>query len=377
MKLYEIEYESIPSVVLQLYVILVTYSFSSKQDEDQLLTLMASIGVTVISVSYSIFKLFDKNAKHYKYSRQSTKSLIQLTMPQFETLAKSADSMLMGARGLQLTDANAANAVSIPSETPSHGKWDKSLDLMGSIDSNVSVDKAFTYSPSMKSVSSVGSVYPIHSSVEKEYSLLFRFVIYLFLVSDFYCRVLPLTYFWYVIRIEWRYFEYNNFDTNSWNFAILIILISVHLVMIVSLIIYETFIVEWMRKPGFKQTNHVKRHIFVSIFSSIVNLLLVLPLRRFVQKNFLQRYDFNHVCMLVCVLQLIGFNLYMYRFTIGAVWRSFFNIVWHAILLILCVFVVNREKYILWALHYAFWVCVFVNMTCLAHIFRELTKSNV
>ena len=62
LKIYEIGLESIPTMILQIYVALVTpFSDNFDATSDSTVTLLASIGITFISISYSIFRMFDKH----------------------------------------------------------------------------------------------------------------------------------------------------------------------------------------------------------------------------------------------------------------------------------------------------------------------------
>ena len=63
LKIYEIGLESISTMILQICVALVI-QFSDNYDpnEDSMITLVASIGITIVSISYSIFRLFDKHS---------------------------------------------------------------------------------------------------------------------------------------------------------------------------------------------------------------------------------------------------------------------------------------------------------------------------
>ena len=118
------------------------------------------------------------------------------------------------------------------------------------------------------------------------YSKWTKCIVYLFLLSDIYTRSWPTVFFFYLLKQCVYIFDINGF---------MVIIASLIVVYAILTIIYEYWMLRWIKLNEHKSTYENElliriQETFISFFSSIVNILFLFSLRKFKQKNSFPRY---------------------------------------------------------------------------------------
>ena len=257
LKLYQMGLESLPSLCLQLYIGLVSDMSS--------LTLFASILISFVSLSFSIFRIFHKVAVKHLFDKKIT---IQINI----------------------------NDENIPADADNENNGQKT---------NVKVIDAM-------------------KTLTVKYSRTSYVVMYMLLLSDLYTRTFPFVFVLFLIRKILSNFGIDlliNIKKAVVSLIVLIALILIFVLMIVFTGVYEYITTNWMiMKQQVQQQfvelkspieiiedNHIhgsvnnendsknnvhkvtKMQYIVSYFSCLFHLIFVLPLQRFDQKYTFQR----------------------------------------------------------------------------------------
>ena len=203
-------------------------------------------------------------------------------------------------------------------------------------------------------------------SKKKEYSLWYKIIIYAFLCSDFYVRSFLISFNFYVIHV----FVIVAIESESqFNIIATILFFILFVLFLLILSLFESYSLKFMRKSEYNGWNDIKSVIFISLFSSLINVLFVLPLKRFDIKNEMSKFN-AEIILRYCI-----------------------NLVWQSIILILLnidsrnnIFFLGNytaidegdidiSVFINWSLHYACWGCVVVNFMCLFLINCEFNEN--
>ena len=181
------------------------------------------------------------------------------------------------------------------------------------------------------------------------YDKKFKFLIFIYLLSDFYCRLMPTVL---IFLINSMNINITGEDDEIGGGII------VAVIMMTSLIIFESFSLKWMRKDEYKKWNDIVEHILVSLFSSVINLLLTLPLRQFIQKNQIERFLVQNVVRLIINIIWTVIVVILYIETLSDIENSNQSIIdtpieilfWlFAVCSVVCfVCVVQLYKYLFW-----------------------------
>ena len=339
LKIYEICFESIPSVILQLYVALTEVFIISNQESNtkSSLTLLASIIITIGSMSFSIWRVFASNAARHNRSmktkihvpdvqqnetRQSVTSLelivpspsmvastncgTQLKSMELHVSSNSIQNMIGGIASkdelnntINNINQNINDSVDINhKEVDNFNDVDKDNETEIVYASDIDTDSQRHQSHRInkkqkiqveQKLNCVSSNLANSSSNSKvvTYSKLSYGVIYLLLFCDFYVRSFPFVFAVFVTR-ETR--------ENGTNYIVHYLISTIVTVMILTTLTYQYVLLLWIKNDRYY--DEYKESIgtrmmdtFVSYFTCLLNLLYVLLPNNFNKKNSFARYD--------------------------------------------------------------------------------------
>ena len=383
MKIDEIEYESIPTVALQLYVALANYYLF---DNKQSLSLVASIAITLVSMTFSIWKVFYNNAQNYKFSKNRISSKnskqtmsIDTSISDIARTRKKVNDKHFGNKKLGVTSMSPSGCstptaqtlsittpakivytkdddqnddeVNIIGDVNTHVHFDDIMtsnelnlvemmkfgdnDLLSNVDENNQYNNEEIVAQDVTSVCKIDlrddittddeheheNIYSKSDSINrtshsrsatqisstnlnnmqqekkaKNYGKVLKLMIFCYLYFDFYCRSFVLLYSGYLVRVFWDSAQHDESPLHQW-----IIIIGIGLLMLLSLIAFEIYFLHKMQKSNKPNWDHVCRHLLVSLFSNIINLLFVLPLKKMKQKHDIHGYVISSYLLLFFV----------------------------------------------------------------------------
>ena len=254
LKVYELCLESIPSVILQLYIVLVqAFIIADNKGNFAFLTLMASIIITMLSVSFSIWRVFASNT------------------PQNNNDDK--------------TDQNSPDEIQLipkdDSSTPSPAQ------------TNITRDGAYARADSDDDQKDTDREKSERETKQVTYSKFLLFVIYVLICCDLYIRGFPFIFGAFVVRLALE-------DNHESSDNLLWIYIAVMLIGVIVIGIYEYKMLKVIKQDKCEKTNGCTRiqQTFMSYFTCLLSLLSTLPLKRFRQKNNFNMYA--HDAAIVC-----------------------------------------------------------------------------
>ena len=254
MKINEIQFESMPSVCLQLYVILTQYYISNKSINYTVASIV-SLCVSALSMTFSIWLVFKSNVKNYKYTKQG-----------------------QGARDGDHTVTSDLQGIELTIATPS-----KSQDRYPSSPKSIQ-------SISSRSRSSPRGITVNHNTemTGYEYSSFFQCIVFGYVFCDFYCRGFQLVLIFFVNKMALQH--------NAVSSINVLTIISMTSVMVTVYVVYDIASLRMIRNQKHKINGWVSMEMlqltFVSLLSNVVNLLFTLPLKTIVQKNNAKRHVF-------------------------------------------------------------------------------------
>ena len=272
LKIYELCLESIPTVVFQLYTALIqTFVIPNDNTQVTLLTLIASIAITILSVSFSIWRVFASNTPTKKKQKK-----------QKQNLSKCNNCKCIQEKFKQEIDTDTDTTHDRDVNCPNHKPCIDALEIE-------TKSKIKMYSKSM------------------------LFVIYVLICCDLYIRSFPLIFGSFVIRTALQNTDSVNMDGN-FNYFLLISSIVMAIGVIV-IGIYEYTMLLVIKRNEYKRMNKFTRlmETFISLFTSLLSLLLTLPLKHFFQKNHFQRYLLFFVvcCLLFLMITIITLDMHL------------------------------------------------------------------
>ena len=352
LKIYEIGLESIPTMILQIYVALVIpFSDNYDPNQDSTITLLASIGITFISISYAVFRLFNKHVPKNQNKDQNSKMPVTASQVFNLVLSTAASNSANTTNPTHaepsmneniniepdFMSASTSNKCEPTQSTCPHTPTTKARSNISSIDliseqnleihciddnhdSNVHVPARGALTPDSSAIGNIESnkqVEPSRVSIGDDevvidsndnkmgstnidlqvdmYSKWTKFVVYLFLLSDMYVRGWSTIFFLFLLRQ--CIYVYNILDdeekTGLLGFTALIAVLSG--VYFYLTCIFEYCMLEWIKLDKYKSVyqNQLSIRIqetFIAFFSSIVNLLVMFSLKKFERKNSFSRY---------------------------------------------------------------------------------------
>ena len=233
LKLYQLCFDGLPTMCLQLYIALVSETSS--------LALVASIAITFASITFTIFRIFHKNSAKHSFNKTRT--------------------FKVNADDCNLDNRNVINAI---------------------------------------------------STVPMKYSRISQTIMCLFLLTDVCIRTFPFVFATFMIRTIVVSIGIHSFVKPLHAlrvFVIFVLLAFIWFIMIIITIMFECIMLRWMVNTKEKSKSMIKRYyVFASCFSSLFNVIFVLPLKRFDQKYSFQRCVF---CLCLCVFdQSTSFELH-------------------------------------------------------------------
>ena len=218
-------------------------------------------------------------------------------------------------------------------------------------------------------------------TITVRYSQKRQMAIYLLILSDTYIRAFPSILVLYMIRIV-----FGSVGIDS----VFLGLCGTGIVMFLSTIVFEYFTLTWMliiRKNNLKKIS--KQDVLMASFSCLLILIFVLPLERFDQRYYFCRYvchivyDFYtlYTYLLTLIVLFYKYICVMNRFNVETALRIFHSFIWHLILCVvwICVIADHNEPiwYLqpIWYLHFWFWFCIMLNLSCL-HQIQEFNNND-
>ena len=288
LKIYELCLESIPSVILQLYIALVqAFIIAETNGNSSLLTLVASIIVTINSASFSIWRIFASNAHSNDDDDTSRRASIVHPISNKPNVS-SVELECMNDK---------SSRGGIINEDASDQKRLMERDDSTSTHSTTSVAEANANTISDGSAndekkSEINSTDTNESAREikqAKYSKFSLFIIYVLICSDLYIRSFPFIFGTFVIRLALEH-KHGHYSSENWLY--MWICIAVMVVGVVVIGIYEYTMLMVIKKDKYKTTNGWTRiqQSFMSYFTCLLSLLFTLPLKHFHQKNIFDKY---------------------------------------------------------------------------------------
>ena len=325
--MYEMQYESLPSVGLTIYVILVRLTDSNyNAGESSSTALHASILTSLMSITYSTLRIFIKNitkntfamAEHTNEEKKDkeTKTKMRLTLEKIRSRStidskfasemhidtpensKQLSNTMNSTQVVELvvnnnlnntsnTDNNDNSFVSFsPQLKNDHDGaiiYDEKCDIDDNVlDDNISVDQlqwnnidVINAHSNSKTITSIDDIKQFKYFFKFENLHFAYFILYSYMLTDFYCRVFPNLILFCLLRTI----------ISSDIFLYLLITMSIVLIFLIEYILSK-----WIR-IRIDKNNHdhderkdILYYLFVLYFSSLVNVLFSLPMKRFSSK---------------------------------------------------------------------------------------------
>ena len=350
-KLYEVQYESIPSVGLTIYVILVRLTDESVAKSTST-ALQASIITSLMSITYSTLRIFIKNIN------KNTFAIIETNINNDKIAKKKKKKKKLELNKIRcLSSIERKFASQMHTDTPENSTQlqpqnttTQSVELVvknlnnggiGSDNDNKNDDDNFVhFSPStMNDISDTSIIFDekcnsdtdhdniivddvkwsssdsVNARAKLEYFFKFEnlffvyFILYFFVLTDFYCRVFPNLILFCLFR------------SIDFSYLILCLLITMSILTIFAM---EYILSKWIRIHNANDNdrdsnlnindndndNHdntddknknkdVLYYLFVLYFSSLVNVLFSLPMKRFNLKIDLKKFLFAQMIRLL------------------------------------------------------------------------------
>ena len=181
LKIYEISLESIPTIILQIYVGMVSsyvdeFEDNTNDGKNSTISLEASIGVTFMLLAFSIWRIFAQNSKHHTFSSKSQ------SVSSSPTCATTTHIKSQSPIELQIEDNN--NSQQIENDTKNNNEKQKSAPIDDSKINNVDNDNQLFYSK------------------------FDQFMIFLLIFCDFYIRSFSLIFPLFMIRYVFETYTY-------------------------------------------------------------------------------------------------------------------------------------------------------------------------
>ena len=291
LKIYEICLESVPSVMLQLYVALVESFIIITSDEKfstkTSLGLLASMGITIVSMSLSLWRLFFSSAPNQKFKltinsnrvSQKIKRISQNIVNDENSRAHSPSHARIAPKVSDsidnINDHDRETKTDHDSINDDHDYKDSDIDVIYSLQMDSSEwKKSDEVIENNRQTSQDESVHVSDVTVnDVEYSFFLQFIVYLLFLFDLYIRSFPFIFAIFVIRLT--------YDQR---------LTFIAIVMIITIGIFEYISVFWMKNKEYMNEYQNKmdawfRDAFISYFTCLLNVLFTLPLKRFHRKN--------------------------------------------------------------------------------------------
>ena len=261
LKIYEICFESIPTMVFQLYI-----GLSYVDTNGLSLTLGASIGITFIHVSFTIWKIIRKYSAHSK-KHSHTVNPSQTKPPAKPTTKPTLDP----AKGVQ-ADVDAIQDIKI----------------YGDIDD---CDNAHV-------IDELSMVIDDTKDTKYAFNKFSHVVLYAFLWCDLYIRCFPFIFIFVLIRLLYQQLLTIESDSRSFSNTIYFdfaVVLVIFIFMIVTTGTLEYKMLKWMKKSEYIHQYEAKKSLrmqetYISYYSCFLNVLFVLPLKQLDQKNIFRRY---------------------------------------------------------------------------------------
>ena len=337
--MYEIQYESLPSVGLTIYVILVTLT-DSNIGESTSTALHASILTSLMSISYSSLRIFIKNitkdtfavVKSVHGDKNISNSMEKIIRSRFASIDHTFASQMHLDTPQNSKQSDEVENTSTPSmelvvenDRKDNNFAHFSQSMIDINDTNIIYDEKcnidsdtvdqFKWSGS----DAVNSNCDKNANKNNEKQLQFEYfcyfenlhfvyaILYCFMLTDFYCRVFP------------NLILFCLFESMVSSYQILSLLIALDIVIIFAI---EFVLSKRIRKYtqvednsnsnshigdhdsryeynyNYNQTKDVLYYLFVLYFSSLVNLLFSLPTKRFSLKIDFKRFIFAQMVRL-------------------------------------------------------------------------------
>ena len=250
MKMNEIQFESMPSVCLQLYVILTQYYLSNKSINYTVASIV-SLCVTVLSMTFSIWIIFKSNVNNYKYIKQGRDGHV--------TNNNHSQTPNAGATSIELTVQDMSNATGIKSDNVSR------------------------LSPKSQVTGTQNNNYNYNDSIEmkdNEYSSFFQFIVFSYLFCDFYCRGFQLVLICFVNKIV--------IQQKHVNLTTILSSIAMTSTILISYMLFDVVSLKIIRNKKYRINSYFSMEILqlavVSFMSNVINLFCSIPLKTIVQK---------------------------------------------------------------------------------------------
>ena len=420
LKIYELCLESVPSVVLQLYIALVqSFIISNNRNNNKSmvssLTLMASIIITLLSISFSIWRVFASNVPkdHAKNSNTihninpPNNTPYKCKTPVVDETDQDCDQDKQNAPlprtsvELQLeckpdVKQNSGNGLLV--ETV---KQDDDAKMDGfDVDSNsdakiVCIDDKCQDEKSVadRQMNNMTFDEPIDIPDVKQkqliealqhqypkYSKLAFFMIYLLILCDLYIRSFPFIFGCFVVRLG-----YEDVDDDAYKFDFVVSMIMM-LFMVVFIGMFEYITLFWIKKEQYKQEyeNQVSltvQETFIAYFTCLLSLFFTLPLRNFHQKNIFSRYAHLKFCPQLQMVELrfaLFVCVFALRFRCVMVRRIFMSVVWQcAFFTIWVIYQDSNSNDNIWSLHYIFGCFVIIDLACIYFVKQFDISTNI
>ena len=281
LKIYEISLESIPTIILQIYVAMVdTYVDNDHGDEKSTISLEASITVTILLLSFSIWRVFARNSQNHAFGIAGSGSGIQDNNKNNNT-DKDADNVNVDIR---------YRTSSIATQQPDEEKVQSAIELQLHVN---------VQSSSQQSNNKInGSQTKSNATDTKEDKLLFytkfdQTIIFLLIFCDFYIRSFSILFSLFIIRYVLKFY-----------LKIIISFLVIIFLVVVGMLEFK--LVLWMKQskqvdnhndPGFNfRDEYLKRKFlrfqdtFLLYFSCLIEVVFTFPIKRMHNKNSFNRF---------------------------------------------------------------------------------------
>ena len=279
LKIYEISLESIPTIILQIYVGLVS-AYVDDEGEKSTISLEASIGITFILLSFSIWRIFARNSPNHTFSSksQSGENVVSDSFsPSIPSVCTTTKHQVQSSIELQFECKEDPTGVAIENTLPKQVELETKTDdeqhstLANNHDNNANVDN--------------------DSQLTLFYSKFDQFMIFLLIFCDFYIRSFSLIFQLFMIRYVEKRLIY---------LKIIICILTIAFLTLIGKFEYK--MVLWMKQSrangsefNFRQ-EYTKRKllryqdVFLLYFSCLIEVVFTFPLKRIYNKNIFDRY---------------------------------------------------------------------------------------